>query len=53
MALNPTPTSPTCSLSIPNAKTVEDFEALLPWNVKAALAKAELQQSERGKDALT
>ena len=38
---------------LPNAKTVEDFEALLPWNVKAALAKAELQQSERGKDALT
>ena len=28
---------------LPHAKTVEDFEALLPWNVKAALPASHLR----------
>jgi len=32
---------------LPYAKTVEDFEALLPWNVKAALADTSHQTARR------
>ena len=34
---------------LPCAKTVEDFETLLPWNVKATLADTSHQVAERKK----
>jgi hypothetical protein len=37
---------------LPYAKTVEDFEALLPWHVKAALPVSHLQNLPRRKNAV-
>ncbi len=34
---------------LPYARTVEDFETLLPWNVKSALATASPQLGQRKK----
>jgi len=37
---------------MPLASTVEDFEALLPWNVKAALPTSHLQALAQRKHAV-
>ena len=37
---------------LPYAKTVEDFEALLPWNVKAALPTSHLRAVAQRKNAV-
>lgn len=37
---------------LPHAKSVEDFEALLPWNVKGALAAAASHQIAGRKNAV-
>jgi hypothetical protein len=37
---------------LPDAKTVEDFETLLPWNVKAALPTTHLHQLAQRKHAV-
>jgi transposase len=38
---------------LPYAKTVEDFERLLPWNVKSALVPTASHQAAPHKNAVT
>jgi len=37
---------------LPLAKSVEDFEALLPWNLKADLPASHLRAIAKRKDAV-
>jgi transposase len=37
---------------LPYAKTVEGFEALLPWNLKGTLPRTRLHQIEQGNHAV-
>jgi len=51
--LHPSPIcTNTCRSQLPKAKTVQDFETLLPWNVQVALEARARQAAARHRDGV-